>query len=674
MKTTKILSAFALLMTVMPLAAQIHMIDTVSLNEVVVTGSKTPQSPGNVTQKIDIITSRELSKMAEGNRNLSEAIMYRPGASVSVLSRNDANWGTYGGIGAKYSTYMLQGLPVDAFIDPMSIDLMAVDRIEVQRGAASVLYPNYLSQDFAGNQSPLAGTVNIILKEKIDKPLTSISTSFGSYNTFDGQLYHQGKMENLNYFGGLSYESSDYTNYGTPGSWLNMQKNPEYVKTKIFGNLTWYPSGDDKQKVSLFLNKTFHSGDAGRIYRGFDHDYGTINAGYSADLSEKVNFQAHMGLRQYSRSWQESNYGIIDTLKSNNGVDQNIMPADMTISVRHGDNNLFIAGADYQGASYLTWTDPLQGYRSYGNKSKALQSGFYAQEEIHLNSLIIRAGLRYNYIRNNIELVDGGNPGSRSKDWNSLLWSAGLKYNTGSNVVVYGNAGSSFMPAGLKSTGGTISMSDKGVPGRNGQLPNPDLRPESGLAIDGGAEAYLPMGFRLGLRVFHIAISDAIIDNVVSQNPSQTQSVNAGNTTSTGVEFEVRQIASRNIQWFANYTYMKTSVNDGPAVPFAPESVANAGITISSSFGLNLSAYLDYNSGIYDSSEESSRNFYNTGALLNADVTQEITESGSFRIECFGQFYNITDNRYEMPWQFRNTGFSMMLGLRAVFREKPRRG
>ena len=63
--------------------------------------------------------------------------------------------------------HICSGLPIDAFIDPMSLDLSAVESIEVQRGAASVLYPNYLSQDFAGNQSPLAGTVNLILKEKL---------------------------------------------------------------------------------------------------------------------------------------------------------------------------------------------------------------------------------------------------------------------------------------------------------------------------------------------------------------------------------------------------------------------------------------------------------------------------------------------------------------------------
>ncbi len=667
MKPLKILFAGLFSMIGMVLFSQVSLNDTVSLREVVVTGSKTAQSIGNVTQKIDIIDNRAISTIVSGNRNLAEVIMYKPGASVSALSRNDANWGTYGGIGAKYSTYMLQGLPVDAFVDPMNLDLMAIDRIEVQRGAASVLYPNYLSQDFAGNQGPLAGTVNILFKERIARPLTSFSTSYGSYNTFNGQLYHQGSFNNFNYFGGISYESSDYTNYGTPDSWLNMRKNPEYTKTKLFGNVTWYPSGDNKQKASIFFNKTFHSGDAGRVYRGFDHDYGIINASYSVELTEKIDLQAHAGIRQYLRSWQESNYGTIDTLKSNNGVTQNLVPADIGLTIKHGKENLFIAGTDYQGAGYFTWGDPLRGYRSYGNKSNALQVGFYAQEELHFDRLILRGGIRYNYIRNNIELIDGAAPGTSSKDWRSFIWSAGIKYNATGNISLYANAGNSFMPASLKQSGGTISLSDRGVIGRNGQLPNPNLKPESGLGIDAGADVYLPSGFKLTARVFHIAITDAIIDNVVSQNPSQTQSVNAGETTSTGGELEIAQNASKNVQWFANYTFMKTSVNDGGSVPFAPEHVANLGINVSTEFGLHLSTYLNYVNGIYDSSDEASRNYFKTGALLNANLSQELKRTESYKVECFGQFYNLTNNRYEMPWQFRNTGFSMTVGLRAIF-------
>jgi iron complex outermembrane recepter protein len=138
------------------------------LDDIVVTASKVPLPEESVTQKVNVIHDSEWEHYTYADRNISEILQYQPGTFVNPLSRNDANWGSYGGLGPKYSTYMLDGLPIDSFADGMSLDPWAFDRVEVQRGPASVMYSNYLSQDFAGNETPLAGTSNFILKEKID--------------------------------------------------------------------------------------------------------------------------------------------------------------------------------------------------------------------------------------------------------------------------------------------------------------------------------------------------------------------------------------------------------------------------------------------------------------------------------------------------------------------------
>jgi hypothetical protein len=56
-----------------------------------------------------------------------------------------------------------------------------------------VLYSNYLSMDFVGNQTPLAGTTNFVLKDRIDTPLTRFSAGAGAWATFGGSAYTQGK-------------------------------------------------------------------------------------------------------------------------------------------------------------------------------------------------------------------------------------------------------------------------------------------------------------------------------------------------------------------------------------------------------------------------------------------------------------------------------------------------
>jgi iron complex outermembrane recepter protein len=609
-----------------------------------------------------------------GNRNICEAISKLPGVSVSVLSRNDANWGTYGGIGPKYSTYMLQGLPVDAFVDPMSLDLNAIDRIEVQRGPASVIYPNYLSQDFAGCQSPLAGTVNLILKDKVEQQLSSFQTSFGSYNTLNAQFYHQDRIDRVNYFFGSTYETSDYTNYGTDGSWLNMKKDPEYRKTKIYAGLTIFMDKNEKQKLTLYGQETFHIGDAGRVYKGYDNQYGIINIGYDINLNERINLQSHIGMRSYDRSFQESNFGVIDTLKSDNGVNQLIVPVDISLTVLHGKSSSLTIGADYQSAKYSTWNDPLIGRHIYGNISSAMQLGIYIQEEWRpVSGLTLRSGLRYADIKNTIVLESLNTPDDNELSWNKMIWSAGAKYSVGERISLYLNSGSSFSTPGLKSIGGTILLSDLGVPGRNGQLPNPDLKPETGIGTDAGIDFIFHENFKLGIRGFYTVLKDGIVDNVVSQNPSQTQSINTKSAAGGG-EIEISQKISSILTWYANGTYMKTVVKNelnsdqnNAEIPFSPNIVINAGFNIHTESGLTLIPSVNYNGGFYDAISKKDRINYVPGVVLNTYISQQVAKTDSYVLDCFARLYNITNNDYSMPWQFKNTGISGTIGLRVNF-------
>ncbi|MCX6272241.1 MAG: TonB-dependent receptor [Bacteroidetes bacterium] len=641
---------------------------------VVITPSKLPQTVNNITQKVDVIGREEIESTIYGNRNVCEAIAKLPGASVSVLSRNDANWGTYGGIGPKYSTYMLQGLPIDAFMDPMSLDLNAIDHIEVQRGPASVIYPNYLSQDFAGSQCPLAGTVNLILKDKVEKKQTTLQTAYGSYNTLNGQIFHQNRVDRLNYFVGSTYEISDYTKYGVAGSWLNMKNDPEYQKTKIYGGLTLFLDDCEKQKLTVFCQKSWHEGNTGRTYKGYAHQYSTVNVGYNIEFNDRFSMQSHIGIRTYDRTWQESRSGVIDTLTSNNGVNQLIIPADLSFLWLHGKSGGLSIGADYQGARYFTWMDPLLGYQIFGNKSSAVQGGLYLQEEWRpASKLIVRGGLRMAFIQNTIDLVYGNNPADNKVLWNKLLWSAGLKYTLSRKVAVYANSGSSFSTPGLKATGGTISTADLGIPGHNGQLPNPGLKPENGIGIDVGVECKFPASFKMSVRGFYTVVQDGIVDNVVCRNPSQTQSINTESTAGGG-EIELTQKIFSNLSWYINATYIISNIkNDlnpdqnNVNIPFSPTYIINVGASLHTSFGLEFSPSLNYNDGYYDGISRRDHQWYTPGMILNTYLSQLVATSDIFTMDCFAQVYNITDNNCNLPWQFKNPGFSCMLGIKMTF-------
>ncbi|MBI9036307.1 MAG: TonB-dependent receptor [Bacteroidales bacterium] len=649
------------------------------LNLKVVTASKSEQFSSAVTQKVDVVTQRQIESMVSGNRNLAELIQYLPGASVKALSRNDANWGAYGGIGPKYNTYMIQGLPMDAFIDPQSIDIMAFQRIEVQRGPASILYPNYLSQDFAGNQSPLAGTVNLILKDQINGPSTTVAFDYGSYNTISAQAYHENKIGRSIILAGVSYEDSDYTDYGSEGSWLNILDKPQYQKAKAFigGNLKL--DKREKHKISLFANQTYHWGDWGRTFREYDFNYSLINLEYKGSLSNTVDLAVKEGLRWYNREYQGDTFDEISNvyiLKETSGVDQLIIPMDISLSVKHFDKCDLTVGVDGQIAYYTTWEHAANAERKTRNDAMTSQIGIYVQEEIRINNFTLRGGARMNNITYNIDQIGGQSPGENDREWNVVLWSGGAKYMITKNIFVFANAGNSFMSPGLKATGGTTPLSDKYIAGRDGQLPNPDLQPESGFSLDFGIDSKLIHNIFLSARVFNTELTDAIIDVVISQNPSQTQSVNAeGKTIGRGFELGIRQQIGKKIDWFGNITFTHSEIldpddddQDGVELPFVPALMGNMGTTLHLPAKIGFSAWAHFGGQIYDGTSKDSRTLYKSGEVINLVATKAIHTGDNAQIKVYIKAYNITNNRFEMPWQFRDPGFNMSAGVKVNFK------
>jgi outer membrane receptor protein involved in Fe transport len=647
------------------------------LGKIVITASKTLQPVNKITQKVDVVTDKQMKQIIQSNRNIAELIQYIPGASVKVLSRNDVNWGAYGGIGPKYNTYMLQGLPIDGFVDAMSMEMMAVQRIEIQRGPASVLYPNYLSQDFAGNQCPLAGTVNLILKDNITKPQSVVWFSFGSFNTFTGKAYHQNQYGKVQVFVGGSYEKSDYTNYGSPGSWLNMLKNPQYQKAKTILGASLFLDKAEKHKISAFGNFAFHQGDVGRINREYNNRYGLINLGYSGQLTDSLKIAFKAGLRTYNRSWQEDNFEANNdqSLRETDGVKQTIVPLDLSFTLHHFQFSALTFGADYQHASYLTTEQLVNQPKATGNDASVSQTGLYFQEELQLDKLTVRGGARYNMIDYKMAKLSGSTPGLKTQSWNVFLWSGGAKYRINEAWSVYANAGSSFMPPGLKSIGGTLSINDKFVVGKNGQLPNPDLKPESGVGFDLGVEGRLFSAIDFSLRAFNTKITNAIIDNVVSNNPSQTMSENAdGKTQTQGFEVSVKQSVEKKLDWFANLTLSKSEIidpknpdQDGVEIPFVPKVMGNLGFTAYLPHLVEISPMAHFGGRIYDSSSKATRSAFDSRELVNIIVSKTLNLNDNHNLNIFIKFYNITNNRFDMPWGFRDPGFKYTIGARLTF-------
>jgi len=592
------------------------------------------------------------------NRNIAELLRYTSGQFVNVLSRNDANWGSYAGLGPKYNSYLLDGLPIDSFVDPMSLDPWAFERIEAHKGPASVLYPNYLSMDFAGNEAPLAGTTNLILKDRIETSATRLQVGYGSFDTIGGRAYHQGRTGELSYFAGASEERSDYAQYGAPQSWLQTVNSPNYDKTKAYGKAS-YAFGRPDHTVSLFVHYTHHNGDMGRPNRLFEHDYGTLNLAYNNQILPNLHLQFKLGERYYDREFDNDNYPAGLTLTSTSKTKQRIRPLDVTLSFRHWNAALLSVGVDHQQVEYQT-TNRIADNVMPENDVDSESLGVFLQEKIQWRDWVFRAGVRHNTISHDYALLSGKVPTLRSKEWDKYLWSAGLRYMVTDEFSIYANAGSSFMAPAAKQIGGTI-----GSPGDSGQLPNPGLSPEAGVGKDVGFNWQATKTLNLAARVFHNELENAIIDSVVSAIPSQTLASNSGSATAYGIELDLRHAPLDAVQWFANLTLTHTRVEDplnaeqnNTAIPFAPDQVANIGITASGFWGVTVSPYLHWVGRYYDSTVRDSRQEFGDYALVNMRVQKELLRRQSSVLNVSLDLNNLTNEHYRMPFDFRDVGFN----------------
>lgn len=635
------------------------------LQEVTVTESKFEQPQDEQTHKIDVVGREEIESINMPNRNLSEIIKYLPGNFVNPLSRNDANWGSYGGLGPKYNSWLLDGLPIDSFVDPMSLDPVYLLRVEVHRGPASVLYPNYMTMDFAGNITPLAGITNLITKDRIEKPLTKISLGYGSWNTINARLYHEGNAGAFNYFLGANYEQSDYKNYGTNPSWLNMIDDPDYKKFKGFLKTTYFFSPETK--LSLFIHHTQHEGDAGRPNRGYDHQYDLVNLIFTTSLSKDLILSAKAGYRYYDRSWQEDNFPPDLSLREEDGVKQNIFPFDISINYKHLGKSILTAGVDAQFSTYETYAR-IGGVRNTGNDVSARSFGVYVQEKLIIDRWVLRGGLRYSYTKHDYDRLSGVEPGVSSKSWDQIIWSFGVRYNLFDNLGLFANAGSSYLVPSAKSVGGTLRETDRGVPGRNGQLPNPGLKPEKGYSFDIGFDYWVMNNLNLNFRGFYHITKDTIVENVISQDPSQTQSVNAGKAYTKGVEFEAQYFVSDRIKTFANLTLTDTEVKnsidraqDGSDIPFVPNLIFNLGATAQLPYGFSISPYIQYVGRYYDSTDRTNRREFGEYATVNLNLKKELFRTEKYYSNLILELNNLFNKKYEMPWQFQDPGFNAML-------------
>ncbi|MFL5468227.1 MAG: TonB-dependent receptor, partial [Gemmatimonadaceae bacterium] len=150
--------------------------DTAQLRTVVVSASKVPRPAATLSQAVTVLSGDDLR--ARGVTRVADALREVPGASL-VQS------GSYGALTSlflrggesRYTKVLIDGVPVNSpggFFDFSHLTTDNIDRIEIVRGPASVLY----------GADAVSGIVQIFTRRAAGNRRASLAARGGTYRSF----------------------------------------------------------------------------------------------------------------------------------------------------------------------------------------------------------------------------------------------------------------------------------------------------------------------------------------------------------------------------------------------------------------------------------------------------------------------------------------------------------
>ena len=524
--------------------AQQDSIKSFNLNDVVITATKFPKNVNETAKVLTVIDEEQLSRSS--GKDVSQLLNEQVGLIINGANSNPGkDKGVFlRGAGSGYTLITLDGIPVN---DPSGVGgafdlrLLPVDqieRIEILKGSQSTLY----------GTDAIAGVINIITKKKGDKPFgASAGVSYGSYNTFKGNVGVSGSTEKFNY-------NVSYTRFSTDG--ISEAKDP--TGTSDFDK-------DGYNQNAFQANLGFNLSQALSIKPYVR--YNTFDGKYDADGftdSKKDNYSSNL-----------LNTGLSAQYKLSKGAINALYGYDKTDRTFDGDYGVSKYYGRFQHTE-LFWNSEL-------SKHIQLLTGLSYQDIHMLDDAAVEKNPTVNitspyaslFLKDfqGFSLELGGRYNSHSKFGNNFTYSFNPSYLLNNHAKFFFNASSGFKAPTLNQLVGQYG-------------PNPDLKPEKSQNLEGGVQFFSQNKiFDIRLSVFQRQLTDVIY---YSFDPVTFQSkyINLNKQNDSGFEAEVSARPSKSMTLRVFYAYVDGYLTDKSAP--TETTTHNLIRRPKNSFGLNI--------------------------------------------------------------------------------------
>lgn len=588
------------------------------LGEVVVTGTNAGVAKNRLPYSVSVIGEERLQ--ATGQTQVLSAISGMvPSLFVSersIFGFGVSNGGSghiklrgVGGDRASAVLMMVDGQPQFAGIYSHHIadfyDKEYVERVEVLRGPGSVLY----------GSNAMAGAINVITKQAAaDGVHTTISTQYGSYNTWLTSATNTTRFGRFNSLASVSYNRTDgtvdnfdfkqadgYVKVGYDFS-TRWKAAADYTLMHFKGNDPIYPKLSNPESTDIYsqsITRGEASLSATNTYAGTN---GTARVYYSYG-SHFVDDPRHFHSR-------DDRFGVI--------VYQNFSPwrgasATVGFDFDRYSGEIPVSGGNQHapGSMSTIGRKKINEYSPYVTLSQSLGG-----ELLNLNGGVRMA---------NSDMFD--------TQWVPQL---GFALNPGDGYTVKG----------------TLAMGYRNPSFRElylYRMANPDLQPEKMMNYEVSAGKRFSRYLNIDVTLYYSRGRDMIqvLDN---------RNTNTGRFINKGVEVSASSHPLDNLRLYASYSYLHTSLNN---LTGAPKNQYYLGGELTLWDRLKIAADLKGTGSLYVADDVKHQNY----ALLNMKLTYSVCRYA----DIFTRLENITDARYTINRGYEMPGFTALGGIKVSF-------
>lgn len=589
-----------------------------SLGEVVVTGTNAGVAKNRLPYSVSVIGEERLQSTGQ-TQVLSAISGMVPSLFVSersIFGFGVSNGGSghiklrgVGGDRASAVLMMVDGQPQFAGIYSHHIadfyDKEYVERVEVLRGPGSVLY----------GSNAMAGAINVITKQAAaDGVHTTISTQYGSYNTWLTSATNTTRFGRFSSLASASYNRTDgtvdnfdfkqadgYVKVGYDFS-TRWKAAADYTIMHFKGNDPIYPKLSNPESTDIYrqsITRGEASLSATNTYAGTN---GTARVYYSYG-SHFVDDPRHFHSR-------DDRFGVI--------VYQNFSPwqgasATVGFDFDRYSGEIPVSGGNQHapGSMSTIGRKKINEYSPYVTLSQSLGG-----ELLNLNGGVRMA---------NSDMFD--------TQWVPQL---GFALNPGDGYTVKG----------------TLAMGYRNPSFRElylYRMANPDLQPEKMMNYEVSAGKRFSRYLNIDVTLYYSRGRDMIqvLDN---------RNTNTGRFINKGVEVSAGSHPLDNLRLYASYSYLHTSLNN---LTGAPKSQYYLGGELTLWDRLKIAADLKGTGSLYVADDVKHQNY----ALLNMKLTYSVCRYA----DIFTRLENITDARYTINRGYEMPGFTALGGIKVSF-------